>query len=215
MIKSKITPPKTTAINFGLSFGESGVKIRGDVLGVLTYEDGTEEVVIDKTNVYTLDGGVLASILFSNNLGASHTRFINVLSVGSGASGSSLSPDIADYRQRKIEVPIFKKGFSSVYYRTPEGAISEDGQGNPIPTHIVDFTTTFEASEANGSLTEMGLMSALNTDSTTFTQPNDNFPSRDTTLDLLSTDILVNYLTFPVINKPNGAVLAITWRLTF
>jgi hypothetical protein len=94
------------------------------VLGILTYPDGREEVVIDKSNVYTLDGGVLAAILFSNNLGASHSRHINVLAVGSGASGSSASPDIADYRQRKIEVPVYKKTFSSVYYRTPEGQIS-------------------------------------------------------------------------------------------
>jgi len=216
MIKSKINPLKTTAVNFGLSFAESSIKVKGDVLGVLTHEDGTEEVVIDKSNVYTLDGGVLAAILFSNNLGASHSRFINVLVVGSGASGSSLSPDVADYRQRKIEVPVYKKGFSSVYYRTPEGAISENAvTGDPIPTHIVDFTTTFEASEANGSLTEMGLMSSLDANTQNFQQTEDVFPDRDTEKDLLGYDILVNYLTFPVINKPNGAVLAITWRLTF
>jgi hypothetical protein len=43
----------------------------------------------------------------------------------------------------------------------------------------------------------------------------DVFPARDTTVDLNDFDVLVNYLTFPVINKPNGSVLAITWRLTF
>jgi hypothetical protein len=212
LISNRIAPPKTTALNFGLAFGEqTKLSAKGDVLGILTYPDGREEVVIDKSNVYTLDGGVLAAILFSNNLGASHSRHINVLAVGSGASGSSASPDIADYRQRKIEVPVYKKTFSSVYYRTPEGQIST------VPTNIVDFTTTFEASEANGALTEMGLMASLNTSNlpSDFNQSSDVFPERDTTSDLLSTDILVNYLTFPVINKPNGAVLAITWRLTF
>jgi len=42
-----------------------------------------------------------------------------------------------------------------------------------------------------------------------------SFPDYDTTLDVTNYDILINYLTFPVINKPSNSVLAITWRLTF
>ena len=213
MISSKIPPPKTTAVNFGLGFEDDlGIKVKGDVFGVLQYEDGREEIVLDKSNVYTLDGGILAAILFSRNLGAGFARGVDMLAVGTGASGSSASPDIADYRQRKINVPLFRKTFTSVVYRKPNGDLSN------VPTNIVDFTTTFESSDAVGALTEMGLMcsfSGSSGGSSEFNQLADVFPSRDLTTDITGSDILVNYLTFPVINKPSGAILAITWRLTF
>ena len=213
MITTKIPPPKTTAINFGFSFNEEiGVKVKGDVFGVLQYEEGREEIVLDKSNVYTLDGGVLAAILFSKNLGQAFTRGIDMLAVGTGASGSTASPDIADFRQRKINVPLFRKGFSSRLYRNFDGSISS------VPTNIVDFTTTFESADAVGALTEMGLMcslSGVSGGSTEFNQINEAFPTRTLTTDITTKDILVNYLTFPVINKPSGAILAITWRLTF
>ena len=103
MISTKIPPPKTTAVNFGFGFEDKlGIKVRGDVFGVLQYDDGREEIVLDKSNVYTLDGGILAALLFSRNLGAGFARGIDMLAVGTGASGSSASPDIADFRQRKI-----------------------------------------------------------------------------------------------------------------
>ena len=213
MISTKIPPPKTTAVNFGLGFSdELKMKVKGDVFGVLQYEDGREEVVLDKSNVYTLDGGILAAILFSRNLGQNFNRGIDMLAVGTGASGSSASPDIADYRQRKINTPLFRKEFSSILYRNTDGSISN------VPTNIVDFTTTFESADAVGALTEMGLMCSFSGTSggtSEFNQIADVFPERLLTTDITTKDILVNYLTFPVINKPSGAILAITWRLTF
>ena len=213
MISTKIPPPKTTAVNFGFGFEETlGVRVKGDVFGVLQYEDGREEIVLDKSNVYTLDGGILAAVLFSKNLGAGFARGIDMLAVGTGASGSSASPDIADYRQRNINVPLFRKTFTSRVYRNSDGTISS------VPTNIVDFTTTFESADAVGALTEMGLMcslSGVSGGSAEFSQLADVFPDRNLTTDITGSDILVNYLTFPVINKPSGAILAITWRLTF
>jgi hypothetical protein len=213
MITTKIPPPRTTAVNFGFGFEETlGVKVKGDVFGVLQYENGKEEIVLDKSNVYTLDGGILAAILFSNDLGSGFARGIDMLAVGTGASGSSASPDIADYRQRSINTPLFRKGFTSRVYRKP------DGSQSTVPTNIVDFTTTFESSDAVGALTEMGLMctfSGVTGGPAEFSQLGDTFPNRDLNTDIKGSDILVNYLTFPVINKPSGAILAITWRLTF
>ena len=213
MISTKIPPPKTTAVNFGLGFEDNlEIKVKGDVFGVLQYEDGREEIVLDKSNVYTLDGGILAAVLFSRNLGAGFTRGIDMLAVGTGASGSSASPDIADYRQRNINVPLFRKTFTSVVYRNADGSLAS------VPTNIVDFTTTFESADAVGALTEMGLMcslSGVSGGSAEFSQLADVFPNRELTTDITGSDILVNYLTFPVINKPSGAILAITWRLTF
>lgn len=218
MIKSVIPPPKTSSIQFGLGFSELGVKVKGDVFGVLLHADGREEVVLDKSNIYTLDGGVLAALLFS---GDSRSRPIDMLGVGTGASGNAQSPDVADNRQRRLQTPLYRKAFSTPIFRTALGEISEDVDGNSIPTNIVDFTTTFEASEAVGALTEMGLLSTADgVEGSVFTPVQEDgsdvvFPSRDTSVDISDYDILVNYLTFPVINKPNGSILAITWRLTF
>ena len=213
MISTKIPPPKTTAVNFGFGFEETlGVRVKGDVFGVLQYEDGREEIVLDKSNVYTLDGGILAAVLFSKNLGAGFARGIDMLAVGTGASGSSASPDIADYRQRNLNTPLFRKIFTSRVYRKPNGDLSA------VPTNIVDFTTTFESADAVGALTEMGLMctvSGVSGGANEFSQIADVFPFRNLDTDITNSDILVNYLTFPVINKPSGAILAITWRLTF
>lgn len=219
MIKSKINAPRTSALNLGLAFNDSiGIKVKGDVFATLRYEDGREEVVIDKSNIYTLDGGILAAILFSNNAGQSNSRFVNMLAVGTGASGSTQNPDIPDYQQRALNTPLYKKTFSSVVYRKADGTLSVDGNSDPLPTNIVDFTTTFESSEAVGALTEMGLISSVNNSflANSFVQNPNNFPlDRDVSEVVLDYDVLVNYLTFPVINKPNGAILAITWRLTF
>jgi len=218
MIKSVIPPPKTSSIQFGLGFSELGVKVKGDVFGVLLHADGRDEVVLDKSNIYTLDGGVLAALLFS---GDSRSRPIDMLGVGTGASGNAQSPDVADNRQRRLQTPLYRKAFSTPIFRTALGEISEDVDGNSIPTNIVDFTTTFEASEAVGALTEMGLLSTADgVEGSVFTPVQEDgsdvvFPSRDTTVDISDYDILVNYLTFPVINKPSGSILAITWRLTF
>lgn len=219
MIKTKIPAPKTTAIAFGLSFPEPlGIRVKGDVFAVLQHSDGSEEVVLDKSNIYTLDGGVLAALLFS---GDSRSRPIDMLAVGTGASGNAQAPDVADNRQRRLQVPLYRKAFSEPIYRTPTGEISQDESNTPVPTNIVDFTTTFEASEAVGALTEMGLMSTSDgVEGSVFNPVQEDgsdvvFPSRDTSVILTDYDILANYLTFPVINKPNGSVLAITWRLTF
>ena len=136
-----------------------------------------------------------------------------MLAVGTGASGSSASPDIADYRQRSLNTPLFRKSFTSRVYRKPDGDLSN------VPTNIVDFTTTFESADAVGALTEMGLMcnvSGVSGGANEFSHIADVFHFRDVeTTDITNSDILVNYLTFPVINKPSGAILAITWRLTF
>lgn len=209
MINDKIKSPKTTSLNYGFTFNENvGVRVKGDVK--IEFINGEErELVLEKTNIYTLDGGVLAGMLFSGV-----SRPINMLAVGIGASGLSNSPDIADNRQRRLNSELERKTFSSVVYRDTQGQVSA------VPTNVVDFTTVFENTEAVGALTEMGLLSTVDANPVNTNPLQDGnglvvFPSRDTTLDLGNFDVLVNYLTFPVINKPSGSVLAITWRLTF
>jgi len=171
----------------------------------------TGEVLVSwqKDNVITKDGGVLAAMLFQDRGGVS--RGLAMLAVGSGARGSLLNPDSPHINQRKLnaELETGRKGFASVVYRDAEGGVSA------VPTNVVDFTTSYGEAEAVGPLNEMGLVSPKSDDPTVKNPVDAEWPAYDATVDLTDKDILVNYLTFPVISKPSTAVLTITWRLTF
>lgn len=209
MINDKIAPPSTSGLGFGLSLKEQPLRVKGSVHIKEQLSNGEWRTLLQKGNIYTLDGGVLAAMLFSGV-----NRGLNMLAVGTGASGNASSPDVADNRQRRLNTELARKAFASTVYRDEVGAVSA------VPTNVVDFTTIFEGAEANGGLTEMGLLATADADPLVTTPVLEGgvpvvFPNRDTAVDLGSYDILVNYLTFPVINKINGSVLAITWRLTF
>mgnify|MGYP004114355849 FL=1 len=171
----------------------------------------TGEVLVSwqKDNVITKDGGVLAAMLFQDRGGVS--RGLAMLAVGSGARGSLLNPDSPHINQRKLnaELETGRKGFASVVYRDAEGGVSA------VPTNVVDFTTSYGEAEAVGPLNEMGLLSPKSDDPTVKNPVDAEWPAYDATVDLTDKDILVNYLTFPVISKPSTAILTITWRLTF
>lgn len=174
-------------------------------------DEATGEVLqhIEKKNIITLDAGILAAILFKDNM--SRAQSVYMLSIGTGATGNLLSPDAPDNRQRKLNAELARKPFTSTTFRNAAGAAVA------IPTNIVDFTTTFTAADPNGALNEMGLISPISPNPAPANwQPNPNaYPTYNPAVDLTLYDILVNYLTFPVISKTAGTVLTITWRLTF
>lgn len=164
-----------------------------------------------KKNLITLDAGILAARLFRDSLSPNpaQNNGITMLAVGTGATGAILSPDAPQNTQRKLNTELTRKAFASVQYRDSLGvAVS-------YPTSIVDFTTTFSGSEANGALNEMGLMSTYSLNPLV-TNPINNGPSGyDPTIDVTGKDIMMNYLTFGVITKPVGSTLTITWRISF
>ena len=207
-ITQKIPAQRTTGIAFGFQLKEPPQGVKGEVFFELKHPNNTREA-FHRNNIYTLDGGILAAMLFSASaLGVSTTGPL-ALAVGTGATGSLLNPDLADNRQRQLNTEVARKEFSSVVFRTTTGAIST------VPTNIVDFTAVFTESEANASLNEMGLISPFDLDLTVKTPVGATFPTYDATVDMTDYDKLLNYLTFPVISKISGSVLAITWRLTF
>lgn len=169
--------------------------------------DGNQIAYWEKDNIITLDASIHAARLFSDPL--EPTNGINMLAVGTGATGSLLSPDAPDPRQRKLNAEIERKAFSSVTFR------DSGGVAVAYPTNIVDYTTTFGTGEAAGPLNEMGVISTISNNPGT-TNPNPNaFPTYDTTVDISNYDVQINYLTFSVISKPSASNLTITWRLTF
>lgn len=137
---------------------------------------------------------------------------VNMLAVGTGATGDLLNPDFPPAEQRRLNNEIARKPFSEITFRNPDGvAVS-------YPTNVLDFTAIFDEAEAVGALNEMGLMSTLS-DNPLTTNPNSNFAGQggqpyDPTIDVTQFDNLVNYHTFAVVSKPNNMILTITWRIT-
>lgn len=194
--------PFASALALGNAKGEVFIEMADAATGKVLHKDHLQ-------NVITLDASILVAMLCRDP--SSRTHGMNMLAVGTGALGATLSPDAPDPRQRRLnaEANFGRKPWSSTTFR--------DASGNAvaIPTNIVDFTATFDESEAVGPLNEMGILSTISANVNTKNPNPDVFPNRDVTRDLTQYDILCNYLTFSVITKPNTARLTITWRITF
>ena len=167
-------------------------------------------------NVVTLDASILIARLMKGTGSAtphqSEPSFgIYALAVGTGDLSWNLqAPPPATNTERSLWNEMARVAISTTNFITQEGTISG------IPTNIVDYTSTFSESEAVGPIVEMGLIGGDL--STNLSIRNPVLPPNglyDPTVDLVGLDTLVNYLTFPVINKPNTATLTWTWRLTF
>lgn len=201
-----------TRVTVGVRHHESSVvRLKGHVsLRMWDSVTGASLLSWDRPNVVTLDAGLLLAALMKDSSEPKHG--INMLAVGTGATGSILNPDAPANYQRQLNQEIARKPFSEVTFRDANGAKSS------IRTPVVDFTTIFGEGEAVGPLNEMGLMSTIS-DNTGILNPNPNIAlspeDYDSTIDTSLYDTLVNYLTFGVVTKPSASILAITWRLTF
>jgi hypothetical protein len=178
---------------------------------------GQSMVYFEENNCLTLDCGILAARLFRNSLepvaGTSTNKGLTMLSIGTGATGNLLSPDAPQPEQRKLNNQVCRKAFSSAQFRDANGvAVS-------YPTNVVDFTTTFSESEANGPLNEMGVVATYSSNAAVANWidngPGTLTPVYDPTIDVSAKDLLANMLTFGCIVKPATAILTITWRLSF
>ena len=184
--------------------------IRGDVF--LTLRDGaTGEVQEDRElrNLVVLDASILIARLMKDNVEPPHGIF--ALAVGTGDVGwDPMNPPAPTDTQRSLYSEIARKTFANTQF------IDGDGVPTAIPTNVVDFTTTFAEAEAVGPLVEMGLIGGnVNTNlsiKNPVLPPNGPY---DPAVDLTTFDTQINYLTFPVINKPPTSTLTIVWRLTF
>jgi len=196
-------------VAFGTRYEEDARhKIRGDVF--FTLRDTVTGAVEKRElrNLVVLDASILIARLMKDNFEPQHGVFC--LAVGSGDVGwDPMNPPAPTNTQRALYSEITRKTFAQTDFITPGGAISS------IPTNIVDFTTTFTESEAVGALVEMGLIGG----NVSITPRNPvsppNGPYNVPPVDLTTKETLVNFLTFPVVNKPPTSTLSIVWRLTF
>jgi len=116
---------------------------------------------------------------------------ILTLAVGTGGVGWDLqNPPAESASQTQLVAELTRKEFSDKTY------VDDVGDPTLTRTNVIDLTTTFLESEANGPLVEMGL-----------------FGGEDATI--ASDGTMVNVKNFPVLNKTTAMTMAILWRLTF
>lgn len=190
--------------------GSGGYKIRGDVFFWLR-DGATGELQEEHThrNLVVLDASILIARLVKDSQEPTKGAF--VLAVGSGDVGWDLqSPPAATNTQRALYSEITRKTFSVTQF------IDSGGSPTAIPTNVVDFTTTFTESEAVGPLVEMGLLGGNISSNLAIKNPvSPPNGAYDPLVDLTAFETMLNFLTFPVVNKPATSTLSITWRLTF
>jgi hypothetical protein len=183
-----------------------------------TLRDSATGEIIDEghfKNIVTLDASILVARLMKTPSAVPNVCEPNygvfALAVGTGGVGwDPLDPPAATNTQRSLWNELARKQCSSSDFIDSGGGISG------IPTNVVDFTTTFSEAEAVGALVEMGLLGGDVDSNMGVTNPilppNGIF---DPTVDVVGSDALTNYKTFPVINKPANSTLSFIWRLTF
>jgi hypothetical protein len=142
-------------------------------------------------NIIVNTASILISRLLKDNTEPSSG--ISYLAVGTGGVGWNLqNPPQPTNTQVKLNNEISRKAFT-----TEDVSFIDPDTGDPVlvPTNVVDYTVTFAETEAVGPLVEMSLFGGDATD-------------------LTDSGTMVNYRTFPVINKTNSMTLTITFRIT-
>jgi len=212
--QERLRPPqsaglfKTFACQQADEFKPDGYYIRGDVF--ITVKEGGK--VLDHRelrNLVVLDASILIARLMKDNQEPPQSAF--ALAIGTGDVGwDPMNPPAATNTQRSLYAELTRKTFADTEF------IDSGGSPTAIPTNVVDYTTIYTESEAVGPLVEMGLIGG-NIDTNLavknpVTPPNGAY---DPLEDLTAFETLINYLTFPVVNKPATSTLEIVWRLTF
>ena len=183
--------PLSEQMTYGLTLKESETfshPLEGHLFAILKHNDGREEHRDLGKNIITNAASVLLARLVRNNSDPAHGAY--ALAVGTGAIGwDPFNPPPATASQTQLQNELFRKTFQSVNF-TVGGTVSGS------PTNVLDLTTFFVESEANGILVEMGIVGG------------------DATL-TANTGTLLNYRTFAAITKPPTATLSLVWRITF
>jgi hypothetical protein len=189
--------------------------IKGEVFWELRHADGRVEKGHIR-NVVTKDASILLAMLMKGNGAYIANQSLPAfgvlgLAVGTGdVAWDPLAPPPGTNAQRSLFNELGRKRIGSSNFVNPNGTVSG------IPTNVIDLTTVFTESEAVGPLCEMGLIGG--DASTNMGVRNPVLPangSYNAAYNLTGRDILVNYVTFPVISKPSNSTLGWTWRLSF
>jgi hypothetical protein len=182
---------ESTFGGFRLKHEERTKGLKGEYWIQLKDSDGNIVEEQHGNNIIVNSASILIARLLKDN--NEPTAGISYLAVGTGASGWNLqNPPQPTNTQTKLENELTRKAFT-----TEDVNFVDPDTGDPtvVPTNIVDYTCTFAETEAVGPLVEMGLFGGDATDQ-------------------VDSGTMINYRTFPVINKVSSMTLTIIFRIT-
>jgi hypothetical protein len=153
------------------------------------FEDGKLVHSYESPNVIVNTASILIARLLKDN--SEPTNGISSLAIGSGNAGWDLfDPPAPTTSQTVLENEFYRKEIDLTTFVHPE-----TGEPTTVPTNIVDYSVTFGESEAVGPIVEMGLFGGEATAQ-------------------INTGTMINWRTFPVINKTSTMTLTIIFRIT-
>jgi len=142
-----------------------------------------------KTNIIVNTASILISRLLKDN--SEPQNGISYLAVGSGSGEWDLfDPPAPTTSQIELENEFSRKAIEVSTYVHPE-----TGEPTNAYTNIVDYAVTFGEGEAVGPIVEMALFGG------------------DATVEL-NTGTMINWRTFPVINKTSTMSITVIFRIT-
>ena len=177
---------------FHLKYDENFKGMKGEFR--MTLRDGKTGRIIEERvghNIIVNTASILIARLLKDS--SEPDAGISYFAVRTGAVGWNLqNPPQPTNTQITLNTEIARKA-----YTTEDVSFIDPETGDPvlIPTNVVDYTVTFAETEAVGPLVEMSIFGG-------------------DASDLKDTGNMVNYRTFPVINKTNSMTLTITFRIT-
>jgi hypothetical protein len=160
--------------------------LKGYENGKLVYDYASPNVIVNSASI------LIARLLKDSSEPSGGITF---LSVGTGDGEWDIQdPPAPTTSQTKLEGEVDRKAISSsnTSFIDPN---TGDPVGNDTPTNIVDYAVTFSESEAVGAIVEMGLFGGDATEAS-------------------DSGTMLNYRTFPVINKTNSMTLSVIFRIT-
>jgi len=183
---------ESSLMGFLYRFHEKFPPLKKGEFRMILRDSKTGEILEERTDHNIIVNS--ASILIARLLKDSHEPDggITYLAVGTGGDWDLQNPPQPTNTATKLVSELTRKAFT-----TNDVSFIDPITGNPtiVPTNVVDFTCTFNETEAVGALVEMGLFGG------------DASDARDS-------GTMVNYRTFPVINKSNSMTLTIIFRIT-
>lgn len=176
---------------FKLKYSEKVRPLKGEYW-IRTKDSLTDEIKeLHGNNIIVNTASILIARLLKDN--HEPDGGITYLAVGTGGVGWDLqNPPQPTNTQTKLNNEIARKAFT-----TEDVTFVDPDTGDPttVPTNVLDFTATFAETEAVGPLVEMGLFGGDATD-------------------LTDSGTMINFRTFPVLNKTNSMSLTIIFRIT-
>lgn len=155
------------------------------------WEGGNLVYSYESPNVIVNTASVLIARLLKDS--SEPTAGISYLAVGTGGTGWNLqNPPAPTVVQQTLESELFRKAIDAVNTSFVDPVT---GNHTLVATNIVDFSTTFSESEAVGPIVEMGLFGG------------------DASA-ALNSGTMLNYRTFPVLNKTAAMTFSVIFRIT-